>query len=158
MYANEWQEISHCRNGDWQRWPLQNAILAVAWTQAQVVNSNSTLTGKETQRGLRQMDPRSDVCGVLSWDRGPGSAQNGVLYSEIQCIMGKWSHVTPHPDVKVDIDRKKWKHYFPQLHLQAVNMCHFFWKVLTQSSFPLIPPSFLKLIQLVQFDKTSHAQ
>ena len=34
--------------GDWTTRPLSNAVSAVAWTQAQVVNSNSTSRVKET--------------------------------------------------------------------------------------------------------------
>ena len=60
MYANEWLDKSHCWNGDQQWWSLPITILVVAATanavlavpppptQAQVVNSNSTLAGKET--------------------------------------------------------------------------------------------------------------
>ena len=50
MYANEWREKSHCRNSHQQWRPPLIAISTGAWTQAQVVNSNSTSTGKETHR------------------------------------------------------------------------------------------------------------
>ena len=33
----------HPQNGDWQWLPVLIAILAVAWTQAEVVNWNTTL-------------------------------------------------------------------------------------------------------------------
>ena len=40
---------SHRWKSDWQWLPPPIAILAVAWTQAEVVNSNSTSTGNETR-------------------------------------------------------------------------------------------------------------
>ena len=46
-------EKSHHRNSDQQWPPPPIAILVVAWTQAQVVNSNSTSTRKETPLSLK---------------------------------------------------------------------------------------------------------
>ena len=47
MYANEWWEKATAGTANRQWPPLLIAISAVAWTQAQVGNSNSTSAGKE---------------------------------------------------------------------------------------------------------------
>ena len=52
--------VSHHQNGDWQWWPLLIAILAVASTQAQVVNSNSTLAVQDPQHYSFKVFPLDD--------------------------------------------------------------------------------------------------
>ena len=76
--------------GDWTKRPPQNAVSSVAWTQAQVVNSNSTSRVKETHS--RRI--RTSCLGKLKLlQLSPGVTPRGT----VQCgLTNKFEQVSSH--------------------------------------------------------------